>query len=103
MLVIEPRFGRAAALVWGALAVTTLVNTTLPRLGIDPEVRDWILILHAALGLAASWCVALALAARAVGAAGAGLVFALIEKGSELAGQILVVFTVHRGWRAELA
>lgn len=26
----------------------------------------------------------------------------MIEKGGELAGQILVVFTLHRGWQAEL-
>ena len=91
--------------------VTTLVNTALPLLArtlgfASPqtaELRDWILIGHAVLGLLASWYLAAALLSRAAGAAGAGLVFALIEKGSELAGQILVVFTVHRGWRAQLA
>jgi len=91
--------------------VTTLVNTTLPLLArtLDfaspqtAELRDWILIGHAVLGLLASWYLAVALASRATGAAGAGLMFALIEKGTELAGQIILVFTVHRGWRAELA
>jgi hypothetical protein len=110
MLTIEPEFRRVAALIWAALVVTTLINTTLsplaPLLGLDPpqarELRDWILIAHGAVGLAASWYLALALMSRAAGAAGAGLLFAMIEKGAELAGQILIVFTVHRGWRAEL-
>jgi hypothetical protein len=111
MLTLEPGFRRVAALIWSALAVTTLVNTTLPLLGRalglpstqTGELRDWFLIGHAVLGLLASWYLTLALMSRAAGAAGAGLVFALIEKGTELAGQILIVFTVHRGWRAELA
>lgn len=110
MFTVEPGFRRLAPLVWAALAATTLVNTTLPLvapvLGLEPpaagQLRDWILILHAALGLLASWSIALALASRAAGAAGAGLVFALIEKGAELVGQILVVFTVHRGWQQQL-
>jgi hypothetical protein len=111
MMTLEPGFRRVAALIWGAQAITTLVNTTLPVLAqtlgfASPqtgELRDWILIGHAVLGLFASWYLAAALLPRAPGAAGAGLMFALIEKGAELAGQILVVFTVHRGWRAELA
>lgn len=111
MPTLEPGFHRVASLIWSAQAVTTLINTTLPLLAnaLDfaspqtAELRDWILIGHAVLGLLASWYLAAALASRAAGAAGAGLMFALIEKGTELAGQILVVFTVHRGWRAELA
>src|SRR5690349_1193979 len=111
MMTLEPGFRRTATLVWSAQVVTTLINTTLPllapALGAAPErateVRDWILIVHAALGLAASWYLTLALLPRAAGPAGAGLIFALIEKGAELAGQILIVFTVHRGWQAELA
>ncbi len=111
MMIIEPGFRRTASLVWGVLVVTTILNTTLPllapALGLASsqarELRDWILIAHGAIGLAASWYLALALMSCAAGAAGAGLVFALIEKGAELAGQILIVFTVHRGWEDELA
>ena len=109
MLTLEPGVRRTAALVWSAAAVTTLINTTMPLLapvlglGALTEARDWVLIGHAVLGLLASWYLALALFSRAAGSAGAGLLFAFIEKGAELAGQILIVFTVHRGWQAELA
>jgi hypothetical protein len=110
MITLEPGVWRTAAIVWGALTVTTLINTTLPllapMLGLEPvarEARDWILIGHAVLGLLSSWYFALALLSYSAGAAGAGLLFAFIERAAELAGQILIVFTVHRGWRAELA
>ena len=110
MLTLEPGVRRVATLVWAANAITTLINTTLPLLApvlglgaYATEARDWILIGHGAVGLVASWYLALALFSSAAGTAGAGLLFALIEKGAELAGQVLIVFTVHRGWQAELA
>ena len=95
---------RAGALIWTALAVTTLINTTLPLFAPGArELRDSILIVHAALGLTASWYLTLALLPRAAGAAGAGFAFAMIEHATNLGGQVLIVFTVHRGWRAQLA
>jgi hypothetical protein len=117
-MTISSGFFRFTALVALVAACTTFANTTLPYLqqtmyaptqGFEQQVllfqnplymaRQWVMLLHAIVTLVAGIGVSVALMRRSFGAAIVGLVFTVIEKITELFGQVAIVFTLNGDWR----
>jgi hypothetical protein len=95
-------------------AVTTLVNTVLPRFysasGFDGRAalihdpfytaRQWVLLVHPAFTLMAALGVALAIWHRAPGRAAAGFSFSFVEKVTEFFLGVTILFVVNAQWKA---
>ena len=101
---------------WCAIvaALTTLINTVLPRFysatGFDARTalihnpfyaaRQWVLLVHPAFTLMGALGLALAIWNRAPGRAAAGYSFAFIEKVTEFFLGVTILFVVNADWKA---
>ena len=95
-------------------AVTTLINTVLPRFygasGFDERMalihnpfyaaRQWVLLVHPVFTLIAALGVALAIWRDAPGRAAAGYSFAFVEKITEFFLGVTILFVVNGQWKA---